>query len=135
MKTAQTTQLGTTASVNALPGRSLELSYDGQGNRLTLEVDGMRSHDYTSNEVNEYSAVAYGAPAAAVSGVADFPGRVVAGERAAVRQEGFFHRPYEAGSSAKWLREDVFATATPAGGGYATAYTVAQKEVRVPPRR
>jgi hypothetical protein len=56
----QTTQLGTAAPVNALPGRSLELSYDGQGNRLALDVDGLRSHDYTPNEVNEYSAVAYG---------------------------------------------------------------------------
>ena len=133
MKTAQTTQLGTAAPVNALPGRSLELSYDGQGNRRELHLDGLLSHDYTANEVNEYTAVTYGAHAAAVSGVADFPGRVVAGDRAAVRQEGFFYRPYEAGSSGQWLREDVFATATPAGGGYAQAYTKAQKEVRVPP--
>ena len=139
LKTARTSQMDQAQvptwpdNVEWLPGRSLELKFDGQGNRLALEVDGERSHTYTPNEANEYTHVAYGANAAAVSGTAVNPGRVLVGGELAVRQDAFFHRSYTAETFGQWLLENVFAAALPPPGQYATAYTAAQKEVRVPP--
>ena len=131
MESAITASLETPAT--ALRGRSVALSYDGQGNRKWLKVDGQFSHAYTANRANEYSAVSYSGDAGWVMGVAEDPGQVVVGGELAERTGGYFYRGYAAGASPSWTTEWVLAAAAPSMGGTASIYKEGEKDVYLPP--
>ena len=133
LKFSGTAALG--ESARYLPGRTIQLGYDGQGNREFVDVDLKRAHAYTPGPGNEYTSVTYGDHAAGVSGLASGAGSVRVGdEKAAFRgEDGFFYRGYPAETSAAWLTEDIFAFSEAPAGGYPGSYTAGKKTVYLPP--
>lgn len=130
LESAVTESLATPGT--ALPGRWLTVSYDGQGNRDWMRVDGELSHDYTPGPANEYSAVTHGEHTGWIMGAGEEPGQVVAGGELAERAGAYFYRGYGAESSPSWTLEDIYAAAEPPPGQFADAYAADRKAVHLP---